>query len=673
MPKKTRSLKGSLEALLPGEAKDPQGFLLAVARDLFEGIDTPVSLGLAICLKYGDLEQVVRKRINPLDYNDALSFRLDYQAVSFLAKAPLKIPGVDPTAQAIKSFLEAEDTCKLTNHRIRLYRDSPYTIGPSMHSILHGATKIISHTLGHLDPLELLISGRFGPGADSSTVGNRTSAYDKLFTEPEVTRDAVPLACMLVNEVHGLQCAFGRDPMFGPQREFSEHDFLHVRGNRITFVPKTAVTHRTIAIEPHLNIYLQLGVGMMIRKRLRKRGLDLNSQEGNQYLSKRGSNDGSLCTIDLSAASDTLSRELVRELLPEPWYNLMDALRSKIGLLRGVGATSAVVRYEKFSSMGNGFTFELETLIFWALARSVLEFLGEPLFDSEGLPRFRVYGDDIVVPQAAFPLLVEVLSWCGFTTNTRKSFSTGYFRESCGKDYFAGTLVRPFFQKELPCDVQALFRMANGLRRAAFRSCAYYGCDNRFKLAWSRTVRGLPKPFRGFFQPAHSGVIPYEVADYLTPSFNGGSEGTVSQETDEVVRWRWKSSGSARRAWETRLRRFIHKETPSAEETQLIGSCPTDDSLALIGNYDEAQGSRYYRLKLDPLLQRPVHITLATRAEPRRFTWDTLRRNCFGVLLYETRSGREIAIGPQSTNRGSGKQHVVWLHWEQWRDMGPWV
>lgn len=670
MSHKTRSLKGSLEALLPGKADDPQGDLLAVARELLAGLDTPTALGLEICLRYGELEQVVRKKVNPFDYNDALSFRLDYQAVSFLAKAPLKIAGIDPKANAIKSFLESEESCRRTNHRIRLYRDSPYTIGPSMHSILHGATKIISSTLGDLDPLELLSYCRFGPGADSSTKANRTSSYDKLLTKPEVTRDAAPLACALVKSVHGLQCAFGLDPVFGPQREFAEQDLEYVRGNRITFVPKTAVTHRTIAIEPHLNIYLQLGAGMMIRKKLRKRGLDLNSQEGNQYLAKKGSYDGSLCTIDLSSASDTLSRELVRELLPDPWFVFLDAMRSKVGLLRGDGP-AAVVRYEKFSSMGNGFTFELETLIFWALTLSVLDHLGESRYDSDGLPRCRVYGDDIIAPSTAYQTIVDVLAWCGFSTNDKKSFSSGYFRESCGQDFYAGTPVRPYFQKELPSDVQTLFRMANGLRRAAFRSCAYYGCDNRYKLAWNRAIRGLPKPFRGFYQPSHKGVIPNEVASYLTPSFNGGSEGFLSQK-ETTVSWKWKVRWDPRRLWETRIRE-ASKETPSVEENALIGFDATDDSLALIGNLDEALGSKSYRFRWDRFLHRPTHITLAVRAEPRRFAWDTSRRNVFGVLLYETRYGREIASGSQSTNRGSGPRYVVWLHWEQWRDMGPWV
>lgn len=674
MSKKARSLKGSLEALLPGKTEDPQGSLLAVARELFVGLDTPLSLGLEICLRYGELEQVVRKRVNPLDYNDSLRFRLDYQAVSFLAKAPLKIKGVDPQAKSVESFLESEEACRQTNMRIRLYRDRPEKLGPQFHSILHGAAGLIAGTLGDLCESELLVSGRFGPGADSSTFGDRTTAYDKMLISPEVTRDAAPWACRLVNSLHGLQCSFGRDPIFGPQQSFAVSDFASKVGNRITFVPKTAVIHRAIAIEPHLNIYLQLGVGAMIRRRLKRRGLDLDSQEGNQYLAKVGSIENSLCTIDLSAASDTLARELVRELIPEPWFTVMDDVRSKVGLLRvGASKEADVIRYEKFSSMGNGFTFELETLIFWALAKATTTYLGLSHYTTDNIPTVRVYGDDIVVPAQCYALLVEVLSWCGFTTNRAKSFSSGYFRESCGKDYYNGTPVRPFFQKEMPNDVQALFRMANGLRRAAFRSCRGNGCDNRYLAAWNCAVRRLPKPFRGFYQPLSKGVNPDEVADYLNASASGGCPGFVSQEANEVGNiWQWRPTADVRGAWETRHRDRRGKETPSSEEIYSVGFSETDDSVALVGNLDEAMGSRFCRLKWENDVSRPIHITWAIRAEPRRFAWDTSNAKVFGVLLYETRNGREMAQGSQSTSRGSGKPHVVILHWEQWRDLGPW-
>jgi hypothetical protein len=90
--------------------------------------------------------------------------------------------------------------------------------------------------------------------------------------------------------------------------------------------------------------------------------------------------------------------------------------------------------------MGNGFTFPLETLIFFSLAQACCE--------SEDYEKVSVYGDDIIVPVYAVPLLTKVLTSCGFLVNASKSFSSGPFRESCGKDYLLGTDVRPCYIKD---------------------------------------------------------------------------------------------------------------------------------------------------------------------------------------------------------------------------------
>jgi hypothetical protein len=268
-----------------------------------------------------------------------------------------------------------------------------------------------------------------------------------------------------------------------------------VPGNKVAFVPKTAVVHRTIAIEPLVNIYAQLGLGAVMRRKLLRAGMNLEDQSPNQRAALKGSRDGSLATIDLSSASDTVARELVRLLLPEGWFNVLDMCRSKVGLYEGQW-----LRYEKFSSMGNGYTFELETLIFLGLALAVCTEL--EISTDEVL----VYGDDIVVPVAAFRLMSDVLEFCGFSLNKSKSFSEGVFRESCGKDYFDGHDVRPFFQKELPNEIQDLFRLANGLRMLAHRRNSHYGCDLRLFKPWLAVMRAIPRSVASnVVVPAHAG------------------------------------------------------------------------------------------------------------------------------------------------------------------------
>jgi hypothetical protein len=113
----------------------------------------------------------------------------------------------------------------------------------------------------------------------------------------------------------------------------------------------------------------------------------------------------------------------------------------------------------KMSSMGNGFTFPLETLIFWALASACVE------LDAPGSrTRTLAYGDDLIVDVRAVPLIQEVFDICGFILNDDKSFWDGSFRESCGKDYVFGIDVRPIYVKDALSFLD-LITLHNGLRR----------------------------------------------------------------------------------------------------------------------------------------------------------------------------------------------------------------
>lgn len=205
-----------------------------------------------------------------------------------------------------------------------------------------------------------------------------------------------------------------------------------VKGNRLEFVPKDVTKCRTIAVEPSLNMFLQLGVGNYLFRRLRRFGIDLRDQVGNRLLALKGSigNDPNRpATVDLSDASSRISRKLVKALLPADWFELLDTIRSP-----GYVREGTFTAYQMFSSQGNGFTFPLETLIFWAITRSVTS-------------RVKVYGDDIIVPSRAGKRVMERLEIYGFRVNREKSYATGPFRESCGADYLDGVFVRPIYYK----------------------------------------------------------------------------------------------------------------------------------------------------------------------------------------------------------------------------------
>jgi len=192
-----------------------------------------------------------------------------------------------------------------------------------------------------------------------------------------------------------------------------------------------------IAIEPGINLWFQKALGSMIRRRLARFGIDLNDQSRNQSLAYLSSIDGSLATVDFSSASDSISLEVVRELLPPRWFQILDIVRSKVGRK----SDGTIVRWNKFSSMGNGFTFELESLIFFAAASAVQEYLH---LDGE----ISVFGDDVILDVRGYPMFAEYSAFLGFRVNLQKSFSSGGFRESCGSHYFSGVDCKPVFLKE---------------------------------------------------------------------------------------------------------------------------------------------------------------------------------------------------------------------------------
>jgi hypothetical protein len=146
--------------------------------------------------------------------------------------------------------------------------------------------------------------------------------------------------------------------------------------------------------------------------------------------------------------------------------------------------------------MGNGFTFELESLIFLTIGLAVCEYLGED--DAQ----VAIFGDDLIIPSKCVTKLTHICTILGFTINTRKTFSTGNFRESCGAYYFMGVDVKPLFLKERLYFLKDVYRLANGIR--TFSHIPDYGCDSRFRPLWRNLVNNVPKRLR-FFGPKNAG------------------------------------------------------------------------------------------------------------------------------------------------------------------------
>jgi hypothetical protein len=215
-----------------------------------------------------------------------------------------------------------------------------------------------------------------------------------------------------------------------------------VPGSYMLTVPKTVDEDRLICVEPSLNMFFQLGLGRLFEDRLRSYGVDLSSQANvNRRMAYQGSKDESLATIDLSSASDSISVNLLYGILPRECFNLLLMFRST-----HTRYGDHVIPLHMISSMGNGFTFPLQTIIFQGIIRAVLR-------SYDVRPRagvnYSVFGDDLIVPTFCEVRIKHLLSLCGFTLNSKKTFFQGHVRESCGADWFRGQPIRGVYLKKL--------------------------------------------------------------------------------------------------------------------------------------------------------------------------------------------------------------------------------
>lgn len=445
-----------------------------------EDISTPRALSVSILMRYGEWDQLAALQVNPEHYTNAFDYWRDAQATAFLRKYEPLPTTVDRAKVALSTFYECERECYRSNERLSPYLEggSHPSVSGGVLSILLKARKTVASILG---PCPTLLEGRFGPGATFGDKGVSSTLPDKMSSSPTLTHAAWPFLFQWTGTLWAKAlCDVGKAPKTVP-------------GNRFTTVPKDCTKNRGIAVEPSINVFYQLAYGKVIRSRLSRWGINLNEgQDIHRNLAMASSLDGSLATLDLSNASDTICKNLVKFLLPPSWYEWLSAIRSPKTLVEG-----RWVLLEKFSSMGNGFTFELETLIFLSLVSSVC---GE---DQIGNKVF-AYGDDLIFPSESFEDVCSVLRFCGFTPNKKKSFSSGYFRESCGGDFFGGVGVRPYFIKEDPDAPEKLFALANGLNRSI---SGHLGREIVLKRAWLDCLGEIPSPLRCLRGPSDLGDI----------------------------------------------------------------------------------------------------------------------------------------------------------------------
>lgn len=341
-----------------------------------------------------------------------------------------------------------------------------------------------------------------------------------------VKRSEVAAIHKLQGDVHLSNSAVKHWLAFASGTRLSKQDCILREENVLFTVPKKTDIDRVACKEPEINMLLQRCVGNHIRSRLRRVGINLNDQTRNQELARRAVRED-LATIDLSSASDSITKQLVFDMLPFEWWSLLDDIRVKHTLidpsfLKEDPEVSRILKtdpteklksldhsltdtgerlheLEMFSSMGNGFTFELESLLFYAITRVVCWRSGV-----RGI--ISVYGDDIIAPTRIVPRLKRIFDYIGFQVNMSKSFWRGPFRESCGKHYHNGFEVTPFYIRREILSLMDLILHLNHVLEWDGRGWGFFTTDSLavFHKKWSKYV---PARLHGGIDPSDPGAL----------------------------------------------------------------------------------------------------------------------------------------------------------------------
>lgn len=346
---------------------------------------------------------------------------------------------VDGTAESLTllRFLEANNACKEWK--------VPLIECPGIGYSISYARTLLREWLEPRCGTELLLSmsgierfARFGPGQSSGMVkGYPTQFYFKVGDQPLTASSDFLLSWYKQSVRNNPTCEAAE-----MARKARHGQADGIVGSKLGFVPKSYASRRITTTEPSVNTYFQLGAGVLIESVLRDRlGIDFSLQpERNQRLACEGSISGAFATMDLTQCSDYISQGLVAYMFPKSAKQWFDTLRTRRVDISGLGERELYMT----GTMGNGFTFPMQTILLAALVLGVYKTLDitaiPPGPSTDG--NYGVFGDDIICLTEAFPLLTKVINTLGLKVNLEKSFACGSFRESCGADYFCGTDVR---------------------------------------------------------------------------------------------------------------------------------------------------------------------------------------------------------------------------------------
>lgn len=269
--------------------------------------------------------------------------------------------------------------------------------------------------------------------------------------------------------------------------------------SRVVTVPKDSRGPRVISCEPLEYQYIQQGIMRKLYTYIESHPytegrVNFADQSVNGELAKRSSVTREYSTLDLSEASDRVSLQLVMRLFAGT------SLEQPLLRTRSIATElpdGRIISLKKFAPMGSALCFPIESLVFFFLIKGRLHEL--QLDDADAV---YVYGDDIIIRTDLSSIAIQALEDAGLRVNLEKSFTEGFFRESCGVDAFKGVVVTPLRLRKVARrageheNIVGLVDSANAL----FERC-YYKASNvlkryvekllRTSLPYSRSKQGF--------------------------------------------------------------------------------------------------------------------------------------------------------------------------------------
>jgi hypothetical protein len=170
---------------------------------------------------------------------------------------------------------------------------------------------------------------------------------------------------------------------------------------------------------------------------------DSQTQEPNRVAALLGSCGTPYATVDMSSASDSISRNLVYRLMPTECSDIIRPyMEEYISAVMDDG-TLRVATCNMFGTSGNPVTFVSESTFFLAaaLTASRIYRLG---YNGRITPKLldpHIFGDDAVVDARVVDIYIDILTQLGCFVNNSKTFTTGLYKESCGEEYYGGLNV----------------------------------------------------------------------------------------------------------------------------------------------------------------------------------------------------------------------------------------